>query len=60
MPMLIRNHWAYRDEGRLGIEILVKNYPLAQESHSTMPNTRIDLENGGKAIYSTRIPEQSP
>jgi len=50
--------WAYRDEGRLGIEILVKNYPLAQEATLQCPITRIDLENGGKSYLLYKNPDQ--
>ncbi len=51
-------NWAYRDGDRLGLEILVKNYPLPQEATLKCPLTRIDLENGGKSYLLYKNPDQ--
>ncbi len=50
--------WTYRDSDRLGIEILVKNYPLPQEATLNCPLTRIDLESIGKSHLFYMNPDQ--
>lgn len=50
--------WVYRDPDRLGIEILVKNYPLPEQATLHCPFTRVDINTSGNSALLYKHPDQ--